>query len=220
MWRITDDHWDGWTFEHKQTASRISLRPPRRIRPHRRSGRPTSSPATGPIPTCSPKATSARIPARTSRASPRYTHDEQRTEFTLWAISRSPLILGANLTKLDDFTRSLYHQQGSHRPQSASRRIQARPAAEKQRTTSSLPAALLVSHAPAAQTRSATSPSSISPTPPPPPTCPGCSSISTTSPTPPSTSGTRSTSPTQKHSTSTCPPTAARSSASIESAVK
>ena len=36
-----------------------------------------------------------------------YTPDEQRTEFTLWAISRSPLILGANLTKLDDFTRSL-----------------------------------------------------------------------------------------------------------------
>jgi hypothetical protein len=36
-----------------------------------------------------------------------YTRDEQRTEFTLWAISRSPLILGANLTKLDDFTRSL-----------------------------------------------------------------------------------------------------------------
>ena len=36
-----------------------------------------------------------------------YTQDEQRTEFTLWAISRSPLILGANLTKLDDFTRSL-----------------------------------------------------------------------------------------------------------------
>src|ERR1035441_5966710 len=24
------------------------------------------------------------------------THDEQRTEFTLWAIARSPLILGAN----------------------------------------------------------------------------------------------------------------------------
>jgi len=37
----------------------------------------------------------------------RFTHDEARTEFTLWAITRSPLILGANLTKLDDFTRSL-----------------------------------------------------------------------------------------------------------------
>jgi len=37
----------------------------------------------------------------------RETRDEQQTEFTLWAIARSPLILGANLTKLDDFTRSL-----------------------------------------------------------------------------------------------------------------
>ena len=41
----------------------------------------------------------------------RLTHDEQRTEFTLWAIARSPLILGANLTKLDDFTRSLITNQ-------------------------------------------------------------------------------------------------------------
>jgi hypothetical protein len=37
----------------------------------------------------------------------RYTPDEEKTEFTLWAMARSPLILGANLTKLDDFTRSL-----------------------------------------------------------------------------------------------------------------
>jgi alpha-galactosidase len=41
----------------------------------------------------------------------RETHDEQRTEFTLWAIARSPLIRGANLTKLDDFTRSLITNQ-------------------------------------------------------------------------------------------------------------
>jgi alpha-galactosidase len=37
----------------------------------------------------------------------RETHEEQRTELNLWAISRSPLIVDANLTKLDDFTRSL-----------------------------------------------------------------------------------------------------------------
>ena len=35
------------------------------------------------------------------------TADEQRTEFTLWTIARSPLMLGANLTKLDHLTRSL-----------------------------------------------------------------------------------------------------------------
>jgi hypothetical protein len=41
----------------------------------------------------------------------RETHDEQQTEFTLFAISRSPLILGANLTRLDPFTRSLITNQ-------------------------------------------------------------------------------------------------------------
>ena len=41
----------------------------------------------------------------------RDTHDEQRTEFTLWAVDRSPLILGGNLTRLDDFTRSLITNQ-------------------------------------------------------------------------------------------------------------
>jgi hypothetical protein len=41
----------------------------------------------------------------------RLTQDEQRTEFTLWAIARSPLILGANLTKLDEFTKSLLTNQ-------------------------------------------------------------------------------------------------------------
>ena len=106
MWRITDDHWDAG-------LSRTIRRPPNIpsacatnsiASP---SGRPTSNPATGPIPTCSPRATWAPTPARIEPASPAYTPDEQRTEFTLWAISRSPLILGANLTKLDDFTRSL-----------------------------------------------------------------------------------------------------------------
>ncbi|MDE2494928.1 MAG: glycoside hydrolase family 27 protein [Alphaproteobacteria bacterium] len=37
----------------------------------------------------------------------RLTPEEERTQFTLWAVSRSPLILGANLTKLDAFTKSL-----------------------------------------------------------------------------------------------------------------
>jgi hypothetical protein len=41
----------------------------------------------------------------------RLTHDEQQTEFTLWAMARSPLILGANLTKLDEFSKSLISNQ-------------------------------------------------------------------------------------------------------------
>ncbi len=35
------------------------------------------------------------------------THDEQKTLLTLWSMLRSPLIMGGNLTKLDDWTLSL-----------------------------------------------------------------------------------------------------------------
>jgi hypothetical protein len=41
----------------------------------------------------------------------RLTPDEQRTEFTLWAVTRSPLIFGGNLTRLDDLSRSLLTNQ-------------------------------------------------------------------------------------------------------------
>jgi hypothetical protein len=41
----------------------------------------------------------------------RLTPDEEKTEFTLWCVSRSPLILGANLIKLDAYTRSLITNQ-------------------------------------------------------------------------------------------------------------
>ncbi|MGD0648483.1 MAG: glycoside hydrolase family 27 protein, partial [Acidobacteriaceae bacterium] len=41
--------------------------------------------------------------ARSSHLTP----DEQRTELTLWSIARSPLILGANLTLLDEPTLAL-----------------------------------------------------------------------------------------------------------------
>ena len=52
-------------------------------------------------------ASSALTPARASRASSHLTPDEQRTELTLWSIARSPLILGANLTLLDEPTLAL-----------------------------------------------------------------------------------------------------------------
>jgi hypothetical protein len=39
------------------------------------------------------------------------TPEEEKTEFALWAITRAPLILGANLTKLDDQTKSFLSNQ-------------------------------------------------------------------------------------------------------------
>lgn len=106
MWRITDDHWDVWSIQHtpgrgefpfsvKDEFDRIAqwnahvkpgnwpdadMLPWGNLSPHPGLGKPRNS---------------------------RETHDEERTELNLWSISRSPLILGANLTKLDEFTRSL-----------------------------------------------------------------------------------------------------------------
>jgi hypothetical protein len=110
MWRISDDHWDGWTFEHKPGGGEFpfgvrdefdrlakwftythagnwpeaDMMPWGSLTPHPGWGEPRQS---------------------------RLTHDEQQTEFTLLAMARSPLILGANLTKLDEFSKSLISNQ-------------------------------------------------------------------------------------------------------------
>ena len=106
MWRITDDHWDGWTFPHKPNSGEypFGLRDEfDRIA----QWAPYVKPGNWPDPDMLPEGYLGPHPGKDQPRQSAYTHDEQRTEFTLWAISRSPLILGANLTKLDDFTRSL-----------------------------------------------------------------------------------------------------------------
>jgi alpha-galactosidase len=102
MWRISDDFWDTWAaskpdqtfpqplkgqFDRLATWSQFDLKP----------GRWTDA---------------DMLPFGELRPSPgwgeprhtRLTPDEQKTVMTLWAMMRSPLILGANLTLLDDAT--------------------------------------------------------------------------------------------------------------------
>jgi hypothetical protein len=110
MWRISDDHWDLWAGEHKPGGSEF----PSGVRdafdrlakwsPYVREGN-------WPDADMLPEGWLGPHPGLGEPRQSRLTHDEQQTEFTLWAISRSPLILGANLTKLDDFTRSLITNQ-------------------------------------------------------------------------------------------------------------
>ncbi|HUX45570.1 MAG TPA: glycoside hydrolase family 27 protein, partial [Terracidiphilus sp.] len=105
MWRISDDHWDGWTFPHdgksefpfgiRDAFARLA------------EWAPYVKPGNWPDDDMLPWGWLGPHPGLGKPRQSRETHDEQRTEMTLWAISRSPLILGANLTKLDDFTRSL-----------------------------------------------------------------------------------------------------------------
>jgi hypothetical protein len=108
MWRISDDHWDVWHDTHKDPGgsgefpfgtfdafSRLFL------------WHGYVKPGNWPDEDMLPFGSLTPHPGWGEPRESRLTHDEERTEFTLWAITRSPLILGANLTKLDDFTRSL-----------------------------------------------------------------------------------------------------------------
>ena len=106
MWRITDDHWDAWTFEHKGSDEypfglRDEFDRIAKWSPYVKAGN-------WPDPDMLPEGFLGPNPGKDKARQSNYTHDEERTEFTLWAISRSPLILGGNMTKLDDFSHSLY----------------------------------------------------------------------------------------------------------------
>ena len=89
MWRISDDFWDRWPALLAQFA-----------RLHRWT--PFAGPGHWPDADMLPLGT-----LDLGRRQTRFTPTEQRTMLTLWSIARSPLILGADLTKLDDATLAL-----------------------------------------------------------------------------------------------------------------
>jgi alpha-galactosidase len=106
MWRISDDHWDVWSHVPKAGESEFpmgTLQAFSRLTTWRGYVGPGSWPDEDMLPLGYLGPHPGWGEARQSR----FTEDESRTEFTLWAITRSPLILGGNLTKLDAFTRSL-----------------------------------------------------------------------------------------------------------------
>jgi hypothetical protein len=105
MWRISDDHWDVWQAEHPAANEfpfglRDAFDRLARWAPYVKSG-------AWPDDDMLPEGSLTPHPGEGQARQSRYTHDEQQTEFTLWAVSRSPLIFGGNLTKLDDFSKSL-----------------------------------------------------------------------------------------------------------------
>jgi hypothetical protein len=110
MWRISDDHWDLWSASHKPGGSEFPFGV-RNAFDRLAKWFPYVRPGNWPDPDMLPGGWLGPHPGLGEARQSRETHDEQQTEFTLWAISRSPLILGANLTKLDDFTRSLITNQ-------------------------------------------------------------------------------------------------------------
>ena len=89
MWRISDDFWDKWSLLREQ-FDRL-----RDWTPHRGPGH-------------FPDADMLPVGVlQMGKAKTNFKPDEQFTLLTLWCLARSPLILGADLTKLDGFTLAL-----------------------------------------------------------------------------------------------------------------
>jgi hypothetical protein len=102
MWRIADDSWDGWDFAPKPWPNGVKTGFEKLALWHF-----YAKPGNWPDADMLPFGSLTPHPGWGEPRKSRLTQDEARTMFTLWAIARSPLILGGNLTKLDDFTRSL-----------------------------------------------------------------------------------------------------------------
>jgi alpha-galactosidase len=106
MWRISNDVWDGWTFTHDHPDDDF---PKGVIDAFDNLARwaPYAKPGNWPDADMLPFGSLTPHPGWGEPRRSRLTQDEERTQFTLWSIARSPLILGGDLTKLDDFTKSL-----------------------------------------------------------------------------------------------------------------
>jgi len=90
LWRISGDFWDSWGALYSQ-FERVDSWTPFRA--------PGHWPDADMIPF-------GNVRAWTTNGWTQFTHDEHYTLMTLWSIGRSPLILGGNLPKNDDFTLS------------------------------------------------------------------------------------------------------------------
>jgi alpha-galactosidase len=98
MWRISDDIWDVWSSNEKW---------PRTVKSQfetTAAWAKYSKAGNWPDADMLPVGMLGPSPGWGAARSTRLKPDEQRTLLTLWAIARSPLIVGANLTELDDWT--------------------------------------------------------------------------------------------------------------------
>lgn len=110
MWRIADDHWDGWTFHEQPYAKEFPFGLKNefdRLAQWFTYTNPGNWPDADMLPEGWLGPSPGFGPPRQSRLTP----DEQRTEFTLWCVTRSPLIFGGNLTRLDPLSSSLLTNQ-------------------------------------------------------------------------------------------------------------
>jgi alpha-galactosidase len=101
MWRISNDIWDlwvnprGWPIAVSSQFARLA------------AWAPHAKPGNWPDADMLPLGELRPVPGDGQPRTTRLTPTEQRTLLTLWSIARSPLILGANLTLLDQPTLKL-----------------------------------------------------------------------------------------------------------------
>ncbi|QRN55564.1 glycoside hydrolase family 27 protein [Dyella caseinilytica] len=111
MWRISNDIWDGWIFKHDHPSDDFpsGLRNIfDRLLPWVGQAHDGRWPDADMLPF-------GMLAPHPGLGGPRHTRltlDEERTQLTLLAMARSPLILGANLTEMDDVTRALITNRG------------------------------------------------------------------------------------------------------------
>ncbi len=103
MWRISDDFWDVWSSDTGKAFPQTLLRQFANIA----AWEPYAKPGNWPDADMLPLGELRPEPGYGQPRTTRLTADEQQTLLTLWAMARSPLILGANLTLLNDATLKL-----------------------------------------------------------------------------------------------------------------
>ncbi len=92
MWRITDDFWDKWELLYDMFS---------------RAEKWCVHTGAGSWPDADMLPVGAILQDYGEDNRTKFTEDEQMTMLTLWSIFRSPLMIGGELTKCDDFTLSL-----------------------------------------------------------------------------------------------------------------
>ena len=92
MWRITDDFWDKWELLYNMFE---------------RAEKWCIHAAPGHFPDCDMLPIGAILQDYDENIVTKFTEDEQITMMTLWCIMRSPLMIGGEMTRFDDFTMSL-----------------------------------------------------------------------------------------------------------------
>jgi hypothetical protein len=103
MWRISEDFWDVWNNASGRAFPQSLFGQFAKVA----AWAPFTKPGNWPDADMLPIGELRPIPGDGQPRTTRLTPTEQQTLLTLWSMARSPLILGANLTLLDDPTLKL-----------------------------------------------------------------------------------------------------------------